>query len=90
MSLTFPHSEACPLCSTSCDEVELLRRENRTLRFLVLGALWAAASSTRPMRSELESLEQIRQLAFESAQMAGVLDLDQHVLTVLFPEGETS
>ena len=90
MSLAFPHSETCPVCSTSCDDVELLRRENRTLRFLVLGSLWVAASSTRPMRSELESLDQIRKLALESVQMAGVLDLDHDVLTALFPEGEPS
>ena len=84
MSLTFPHAETCPICSSSCDAVEILRRENRLLRFLALGAVWVASSSTRPTACDLETLDRVRELAFESVETASVLDIDADVLSALF------
>ena len=89
MSLVFPHEDTCPLCASSCDDLEALRRENRLLRFLALGSLWIAASSTRPTTRDLETLDRVRELAFESVETASVLDLDGEVLAHLFPPKET-
>lgn len=90
MTLAFPHSDACPICSSSCDEVEALRRENRVLRALVLGAVWVAATSSRPTTTDLAALDQVHQLAVEALGVAGVLGLDTDVLSALFPEEETT
>jgi hypothetical protein len=84
MTVTFPHAHGCPTCETTCDDVQALHDELTTLRWLVLGALWVAAASTRPIRSEVESLDALRDLAGEGVRMSGVLAPDADVLALVF------
>ena len=89
MTLLFPHEDGCPTCASTCDDIEVLRRQNRLLRFVALGSLWIAASSTRSTASDLETVEQVRQLAFEAVETASLLDLDADMLDLLFPRTPT-
>ena len=87
MSLAFPHEDGCPCCETTCDDVLKLHREIRMLRRLLIGALWCAATGSRPQRGELNTLENATTAAEEAMAVSAVLEgqVPLSLLELLFP-----
>jgi hypothetical protein len=86
-----PAGHVCAVCETDCDDVLAIRRENKLLKFFLLGALWCAASASRPRPVDVAAIADVERIAGEAFNVSAALsDIPPDLLAVLFPDGSPS